>query len=358
MYRLKIIYLIIAIFVFVSSVSAQDSPIKSIPAIGQMFGLRLSPDGQTIALFENSVMHLDEIIDKYLPIRLVNISDGTEKTSFTGATDYAADVAFTPDGTKAASYHLNGYIYLWNTSDGSTLRRINAIPGNAFIEFLPDGKTLAAVINSSVGQLLLWDTDSGHIQDILMQRLDSFGEWKNVQFAGTGGPEYYVGFDIKPDGSQAAVVTSRGNIWVWDFASGRSHRIRVSVDELPRIEIRNLYFSPDGTTLTYFDRKDASIHVLDVSTGTELFTLPAAGARQFATSSDGTMGTWITEEAIFVIQLAENATPLEFELPSAGDFRISGPQLYLAFTPDNSQLIAGGFVKTNSDDNLIYIITL
>lgn len=75
----KIISLIILliIFAFISSVSAQDSPVKSIPAIGQMFGFRLSPDGQTIALFENTVIHLDEIIDEDLPIGLVNISDGT-----------------------------------------------------------------------------------------------------------------------------------------------------------------------------------------------------------------------------------------------------------------------------------------
>ncbi len=358
MLRKRLISILIALLALTSTIHAQDAEIKSIPAFGQMFGVTLSPDEQTIAIFENAVIHNDEIIDDYLPIRLINVADGSEKTTFTGATDYAADVAFTPDGTKAASYHNNGYIYLWNTADGSTIKQIGAIPGNAMLDFLPDGKTLAVVHNGSIGQLLLWDTDSGYIQAIFMQRSESFGEWKEIQFGGTGGAEYYVGFDINADGSQAAVVTGRGNIWLWDFASGESRLLRQSVDDLPRFDIRNLYFSPDGDSLIYFDGKDDAIHVLEIESGSESLMIPAEEARQFTMSPDGTMVAWITETTIFITQLTADSTPIEIELPESDEIRVIGPQLYLAFTSDNSQLISGGFGNTNSDDNLFYIITL
>lgn len=357
MLRQKLICTFILTLVLTSSAYAQDSRIKSIPAFGQMFGVQLSPDGQTVAIFENTVLHNDEIIDKYLPIRLIDVTDGSEKSTFTGASDYAADVAFTPDSAKAASYHVNGFIYLWDTANGRTIKKIGAIPGNAIIEFLPDGKTLAVVQNSSIGQLLLWDTDSGYIQAVLMQRSDSFGEWKEEQFGGSGGPEYYIGFDINPDGSQAAVVTVRGNIWLWDFASGEGHLIRQSVDELPRLEIRNLHFSPDGSSLIYLDSSNDAIHVLEVESGSEMLTIPAPEARQFTVSPDGTMVAWLTQEAVFVSPLAANPTPTSIVLPASGELRVIGPQLYLAFTSDNSQLISGGFGNTRSDDNLIHVIT-
>jgi len=351
-------YTLIMLLLLSSSVYAQESQIKAIPATGQMFGLELSPDEQTIAIFENTALHMDEIIDDYLPIRLINLADGSQKAAFTGATDYATDVAFAPDGTVAASYHSNGYIYLWDTADGSTIKRIDAIPGSGSLQFLPDGKQLAVVLNGSLGQILLWDTETGYVQHIFMQRFATIAEWKDLNFRGTGGPEYYSGFDVKPDGSRAAVVTGHGNIWLWDFASGEDRLIRQSGEEAPRFNIRNLSFSPDGDSLVYLNIDEDIINVLDIEMGSETPIVSAPDALEFGVSPDGTMVAWITEEAVFVSPLQADADPQAFELPLPDNFRVGGPQLFMKFTSDNSQLIVGGFANVNSGDNLIYVITL
>ncbi|MBZ0305858.1 MAG: hypothetical protein K8I82_07305, partial [Anaerolineae bacterium] len=84
--------------------------IKIIPFHSNQSGVELSPDGKTIATHELGVIQGDEIYPDLLPIRLFDVESGTEKALLTGHTDYAIDIAFSPDSQTLASYHFPGYV--------------------------------------------------------------------------------------------------------------------------------------------------------------------------------------------------------------------------------------------------------
>ncbi len=77
-------------------------------------------------------------------------------------------LAFSPDMKTMATQDIIGTIILWDLSSGNLSRRLeNAGSGSTYsyslvpLSFSPDGKVLASVLSSSLGDITLWDVASG-----------------------------------------------------------------------------------------------------------------------------------------------------------------------------------------------------
>lgn len=336
---------------------AQTAQVRSIPVRGVLFGVKLSPDGQTAAIFENVLAHQEELVVEYIPIRLIDIPTGEQTAALVKPPDYAMDVAFTPDGKTLASYHGGGYIYLWDVATAAVLKRIPAIPGGTRIEFLPDGKTLVYLTSGTIPQILLWDTDTGYITGILMNR---FATWRlMLDYVRQGIPDNYAAFDVSPDGAQIAVATTYANIVLWDIASGEPTVLRKSDQDLPLLSIRAIQFSPDGSYLAYADHDTKMFHVIDAARGTDLTTLEG-DAVAFALSPDGNTVAWLeASDESPALKWASLAQPDSVQsVPIPVPDGLVARTLSLAFTADGEQVVLGGFDALDTGDNVILVVNL
>lgn len=64
---------------------------------------------------------------------------------------------------------------------------------------------------------------------------------------------------------------------------------------------------------------------------------------------------WLSESTIYVANIFQPATIFEVPLGFPEGFRTNMPQLFLAFTPDDSQLILGGFPAPDGNNGVMVI---
>jgi WD40 repeat protein len=337
----------------VPPVHAQASP-RSIPVTGEAIYTRLSPDGHTVAVFEDTVLHGDQVNPQYLPIRLIDITTGKETAALSDATDYASDVAFSPDGKTLASYHQNGFIYLWNTADGKLVKTIPALPGAGVrLRFLADGKSLVTPIGGTA--LLVWSTDSGNVTAVLARRYPTYAQYKAAVMPSMSG-DLIVGFDASPDGKTLAVATLFGNVYLWDIAGGQLTPLRVAADTKPKYDVESLTFSRDGKFLVYYDLTSRSIHAWDVASQKEGATV-AADSKTIALSPDGGTVAWATRQSneftVSFASLSKPGNPAQVTIP-LGDQKAAQPSL--AFTPDGKQIVLSGLWAQDTGKNAIYVV--
>jgi hypothetical protein len=138
--------------------------VRLIPIDGEGFELRLSPDRATAAVFDQAIMLNNEVDPSRLPIRLIDLASGQQFGSLDGFTDYAADVAFAPDGSSLASLHWNGDLYRWDLSGtepepGAPIHSGGMAGGR--ISYLPDSRTVLARIGYSPHRFYEYDLETG-----------------------------------------------------------------------------------------------------------------------------------------------------------------------------------------------------
>lgn len=346
-------------FALRGTASAQQSNMHQIPVAGMGFGSALSPDGKTLAVFEISALHNDEVDPLFLPLRLVNLDTG-DVTSLTGHTDYASSGAWSGDGKLLVSYHSNGVIMVWDAASGKELKRLRALPGRSPIALSADGKTLVTQAPGAVLGYMVWDLESGTITAILTPPYDTYKQISDMFQSGNIPDNATASLALSPDGQTLAVATGFGNILLWDLASGKMTQLVTSTATVPMLNIRALNFTADGSTLTYVDTDAGVIHFLDVATGQDTNVIQANTRVTPAITPDGHKVAWVDTDskAIMLWNAAQPDSPQSVAtIPDSAGMLQPIPYGALYFTPDATHLVVSGFFAGDGNNN-VWVIDL
>ena len=155
---------IFVLAVVVPATMAQDAA-RTIPITSTGFGARLSPDGKTLVTFENTILlNLDEVDPATLPMRVIDISTGEQLGELSGYTDYAADVAFTSDGSRMVSLHMNGDVVVWDVATLTATKTYQTLlMGSQQITLGQDGTTAYILVAGQPQRIAILDTETGAV---------------------------------------------------------------------------------------------------------------------------------------------------------------------------------------------------
>lgn len=344
-----------------SAYSPATAEIKTIPYISNQSGVELSPDGKTIATHEIGVIQGDEVIPGFLPIRLFDVETGSERSALVGHTDYAVDIAFSPDSKTLASYHFPGYIYLWNAENGTLIKEIPTTTGVTGIRFLADGKTLVMSINNPYNLMfLLLDTETGYITRVIMNRFESRDDFMNYVDEHVPA-DFMSAFTVSPDEKSLIVMMASGNLFRWDAETGEAAVLKAVEETLPVFFTRKVIFSHDASSILYEHRDEQVIYVLDAVTGAERAVIPAPNIYTFDLAPDNDTLVWLGNDpvALNVVSLAQpDAPPTVIPLAFREGVRVVGPTVTLSFLPDEKRVMLGGMAKTGDPENALYVVTV
>lgn len=160
--------------------------------------------------------------------------------------------AFSPDSKRLVSQGQDG-VRVWDAANGKQLHYFAPEPGKMWgaTDLSPDGKSLAAALNSSDGKIDIWDISSGK---------------KTVSF----GQGYYAVVRYSPDGKRLAVFEMAKGwlraVEVWDLASQR--RLLSWKPHEPQ-QVMNLLFSPDSRKL-FTCASDGKVRAWETATDRQL----------------------------------------------------------------------------------------
>ncbi|NLX11374.1 MAG: WD40 repeat domain-containing protein [Chloroflexi bacterium] len=338
----------------------EDYELRSIPVTGESFvGAFLSPDAQTLAVFEDGNLHNNELVLFYLPVRLVNLE--TEAvTPLIGATDYATSAAFSPDGSQLATYHGSGTIFLWDVSAGEEIGQLPAFPGAARLGYMPDGERLVVLPSLNIPHILVWDIEQNAITKVLMQRYATLGQYR--ESLSSFSPDYLLGFDVSKDGSTIATSTFYNNILLWDAESGKARVLVASEEQRPVLDIRTIWFTSDGATLIYRHHRNATVTYVDVASGEIVNEVSLSAPASVAVTVDGSRIAWVDRDAraiqVMDVPGAGGSGPiLTIPLPENElDVLTATMNSHLAFSADGSRLVYAGFLTNYPGENEVIVI--
>ena len=162
-------------------------------------------------------------------------------------------VAWSPDGTRLVGGGSDGFVYVWDASDGTLLRQMaghdQAIMS---VAWSPDGRRLASGGGGREGgELFVWEAHSG-------QRVQTLVEHPAVASAVAWNPR----------GEALISGGSDGRLRWWEVDSGRCLRVR----EAHQGTIHAIRVSSDGTKLASCG-DDGAIKLWDLERGEHLRTL-------------------------------------------------------------------------------------
>jgi WD40 repeat protein len=230
-------------------------------------------------------------------------------------------LAFSPDGTRAASGSLDGLVELWDTQTGQRVDTFRGhVGGVRSVAFSPDGTRLAS--SGIDGSVRLWDI--------------------NRQRAALSIPRTAVGradlkLELSPDGQSVLTGVGSTAVRLWSTSTGK---LRAGpFEHQHQVQCANL--TPDGKRLIVAD-KGKVVRIWDVAARKELCTFAydaeLGGSAGFVTpSAISPDGKW------YALPAQDGTIRLHDTTTGAPGLSLKGPptQSPLEFSPDSSHLVSG-----------------
>ena len=205
--------------------------------------------------------------------------------------DWFVTLAFSPDGTKLVSlgveegtpifgagtsfrqpvapYRAYHFIHLTDVKTGRELATLRYTMGAEKLTFSPDGKTVAF---RGPGEIRLWNTETGG--EVAIPLADLSAGFRNIPWVWS--------LAFSPDSKRLVSGTSKGEIQMWDVATGAA---LVAFAKSGALRARSLAFSPDGALLAAGTHD--YIHLWEVDTANKLLPI-STGHRRDRLFTDST----------------------------------------------------------------------
>jgi WD40 repeat protein/serine/threonine protein kinase len=247
---------------------------------------------------------------------------GTRRV-FTGHTDRATSVAYSPDGTRAASGARDDTVIIWDVETGAEIRRLEGHEDWVWdVAYSPDGGRILSA--SQDGTLILWDAETGELLRY---------------FEGHAEPVRSVAFSS--DGTQAISGSTDNTLILWDVETGEI--IRQIENNSPIFDVA---FGRSGVTAVS-GGDDGIVTVWNVQTGVPIFRLGAEG-------NGHTSQVWsvaYTPDEMGVLSASDDSTLILWSLETVQPARRfvghNSRVTSLAISPDGQTAVSG------SEDNAI-----
>lgn len=274
-------------------------------------GVAFSPDGQT-AISTTLAQ----------TVQVWNLNTGENMLRLTGHDNWVIDMALSADGQQALTASEDGTARLWDLRHGAEVRRLighQSMVGS--LDVSPDGRF--AVSGSTARELIVWDVQTGAIVHRLRGHSSGIGAAK-----------------FSPD-SRRIISSSRGNLHVWDVATGELINQFVSASP-----IGDLSWTPDGRFVFASESNFASstsptpsqlrLSLWDIEAGTVI--------REYYGHTLYVAGNDVSPNGRFGISTSNDSTIRLWDLASGEEIRVfrsnRGNVWNAAYHPDGKQALA------------------
>jgi WD40 repeat protein len=199
---------------------------------GGVFGVAFSVDGTQAATASADGT-----------VAIWQTTDGTRKQQLKGHKGTVYSVAFSADGSKLLSAGADKEVILWDGAAGTEIRRLVGASEQLYqVAFLPgDKQVIAAGVDRVVR---IWDIETGNV----VQSLEGHSD------------EIY-GLSIRPDGAKLATAGNSGQVIVWDKASSQK-----VFDTKIGGEAYTVSYRPDGQQLAV-GSANGKVYLIDLPDG-------------------------------------------------------------------------------------------
>jgi WD40 repeat protein len=206
---------------------------------GPVLRVAFSPDGSLLASGAR-----DKKWEK-AEVKLWDMRTRTELASLPGVADPVGSLAFSPDGKTVAVGDVSGSVFLWDVASKQVGKRLKGHTTGTLVIWSRDGRRLV----SGGNDIRIWDPAKG---ELLLA----------TQPVGDDADECF-GLAMTKDGKLLASGSHRGNIRIWDIATGKAvltlkqappkakPTVKAIADLLKEIEndVYCVALSPDDTLL-------------------------------------------------------------------------------------------------------------